>query len=110
MMGQAPAEAADLKKKKKKEERKQSRVVGATTAGFRALASQVFALYVRVPVKLFRPTRIDYLALPRAINPEYYNKPWSLMTHSSPALLTHAVRKYGWNFIPNHGKCLVFNL
>lgn len=47
------------KKKKKKEERKQSRVVGATTAGFRALASQVFALYVRVPVKLFRPTRIE---------------------------------------------------
>jgi hypothetical protein len=59
MMGREPAENADLKKKKKKEEMKQSRVVGATTAGFRALASQIFALYVRVPVKLFRPTRIE---------------------------------------------------
>lgn len=36
-----------------------SRIVGATTAGLRALASQLFTFYVRVPVKLFRPTRVE---------------------------------------------------
>lgn len=53
------------KKKPTKEEVKQSvdqsKYVGATTAGLRAVFSQVFTFYVRVPVKLFRPTRIEYV-------------------------------------------------
>lgn len=48
-----------IKKKKRKEELKQSKIVGASTAGFRALASQLFTFYIRVPVKLFRPTRVE---------------------------------------------------
>lgn len=36
-----------------------SRIIGATTAGVRALASQLLTFYVRVPVKLFRPTRVE---------------------------------------------------
>lgn len=79
-----------------------SRIVGATTAGLRALTAQLFTFYVRVPVKLFRPTRVDYLVIPRALNPIYKEKPWSLFTHSGPALLAHAVKTYGWSFIPNH--------
>jgi hypothetical protein len=36
-----------------------SSLVGVTTAGTRALASQLFMFYLRVPVKLFRPTRVE---------------------------------------------------
>lgn len=39
-----------------------SRFIGATTAGLRALAAQFFTFYVRVPVKLFRPTRVEYVS------------------------------------------------
>ncbi|CAN6674521.1 hypothetical protein TRVA0_055S00738 [Trichomonascus vanleenenianus] len=77
-------------------------VVGAVTAGTRALASQLFTFYIRIPVKLFRPTRIDYLALPRAIHPTYQIKPWNIFTHSGPALIAHAVKEHGWQFIPNN--------
>lgn len=38
-----------------------SRIVGAATAGSRALFSQFLTFYVRVPVKLFRPTRVEYV-------------------------------------------------
>lgn len=77
-----------------------ARLIGATTAGTRALASQLFTFYIRVPVKLFRPTRVDYLALPRALSPNS-DKPWSFRTHSSPALIANAVKQHGWGFIPN---------
>jgi hypothetical protein len=40
----------------------QNSVVGLTTAGTRALATQLFTFYIRVPVKLFRPTRIEYVS------------------------------------------------
>ncbi|KAA8917131.1 hypothetical protein TRICI_000727 [Trichomonascus ciferrii] len=85
-----------------REERQSTSLVGITTAGTRALASQFFTFYLRIPVKLFRPTRIDYMALPRAINPTYHSKPWNFFTHSSPALIAHAVREHGWGFIPHN--------
>ncbi|KAK9321103.1 mitochondrial carrier domain-containing protein [Lipomyces orientalis] len=76
--------------------------VGAATAGTRALLSQLMAFYVRVPIKLFRPTRVDYLLVPRAINPAVAaSLPWKFHTHSSIALLRHAVKEHGWSFIPN---------
>lgn len=81
---------------------KQSSIIGAATAGTRALASQLFAFYIKIPLKIFRPTRVDYLALPRAINPVYSQKPWTFSTHSGPALIIHAVREHGWQFIPNN--------
>ncbi|KAK9473472.1 mitochondrial carrier domain-containing protein [Dipodascopsis tothii] len=82
--------------------RKTNQVVGAATAGTRALASQVLTLYLRVPIKLFRPTRVDYMIVPRAINPVFNSKaPWRFRTHSSLALMAHAVRTHGWSFIPN---------
>jgi hypothetical protein len=39
----------------------QNSLVGFTTAGTRALASQFISIYLRVPVKLFRPTRVEYV-------------------------------------------------
>ncbi|KAK9339457.1 mitochondrial carrier domain-containing protein [Lipomyces starkeyi] len=83
-------------------QRKSNQYVGAATAGTRALLSQMIAFYVRVPIKLFRPTRVDYLLVPRAINPAVAaSLPWKFRTHSSIALLTHAVKEHGWSFIPN---------
>lgn len=41
----------------------QNSLVGFTTAGTRAVASQFITLYLRVPVKLFRPTRVEYVDL-----------------------------------------------
>ncbi|KAK9233875.1 mitochondrial carrier domain-containing protein [Lipomyces kononenkoae] len=83
-------------------QRKSNQYVSAATAGTRALLSQMIAFYVRVPVKLFRPTRVDYLLVPRAINPAVAaSLPWKFRTHSSIALLTHAVKEHGWSFIPN---------
>ncbi|KAK9493308.1 mitochondrial carrier domain-containing protein [Lipomyces doorenjongii] len=83
-------------------QRKSNQYVGAATAGTRALLSQMVAFYVRVPIKLFRPTRVDYLLVPRAINPAVAaSLPWKFRTHSSIALLTHAVKEHGWSFIPN---------
>lgn len=79
-----------------------SSVVGFATAGTRALTSQIFTFYLRVPVKLFRPTRIDYMALPRALSPSYQVKPWNLFTHSGPALIAQAVKMHGWSFIPHN--------
>ncbi|KAK9467558.1 mitochondrial carrier domain-containing protein [Lipomyces arxii] len=85
---------------KKQRNSKSTQYVGTATAGTRALLSQMLAFYVRVPVKLFRPTRVDYLLVPRAINPAIgSNMPWRFRTHSSMALLTHAVKKHGWRFI-----------
>lgn len=79
-----------------------SPIVGVTTAGSRAIASQFFTLYLRVPVKLFRPTRVDYLVLPKLVSPAYNAKPWNFFTHSSPALIYNAVKEHGWSFIPRH--------
>ncbi|KAK9451473.1 mitochondrial carrier domain-containing protein [Limtongia smithiae] len=86
----------------RRKQKKGNQYVGAATAGTRALVSQFFTMYLRVPVKLFRPTRVDYLLVPRAINPAVAGSlPWRLHTHSSFALLAHAIREHGWSFIPN---------
>ncbi|KAL8749652.1 MAG: hypothetical protein Q9199_007553 [Rusavskia elegans] len=74
---------------------------GASAAGARAISSQLIAFYFRAPVKAFFRTRVDYLAFARAINPRVQaNESWSWRM-SSAGLLTHAVRTYGWSFIPN---------
>lgn len=42
--------------------------VGASSAVSRSLVGQLLALWFRVPVKLFRPTRVDFMLLPRALH------------------------------------------
>ncbi|KAF2150381.1 mitochondrial carrier protein-like protein [Myriangium duriaei CBS 260.36] len=83
-------------------DKKSNATTGASAAGVRALTARLAAFYFRVPVKAFFRTRVDYLAYPRAINPLFQAAPqqwsWRLTT---PAILAHAVKTYGWSFIPN---------
>ncbi|KAL4860911.1 hypothetical protein BDV12DRAFT_180971 [Aspergillus spectabilis] len=73
---------------------------GASAAGVRALSAQFVAFYFRVPVKAFFRTRVEY-AFARAVSPQPpEGGRWSLHT-TTPGLLIHAVRTYGWRFIPN---------
>ncbi|KAI1924571.1 Ribulose bisphosphate carboxylase large chain [Ophidiomyces ophidiicola] len=72
----------------------------ASAAGVRALSAQAVAFYFRAPVKAFFRTRVDYMVLARAINPRLAEgAAWSWKT-TTPGLLAHAVRIYGWRFIP----------
>ncbi|KAE8360213.1 mitochondrial carrier domain-containing protein [Aspergillus caelatus] len=73
---------------------------GASAAGVRALSAQLVAFYFRAPIKAFFRTRVDYMAFARAVNPHSSESRWSLHT-TTPGLLVHAVRTYGWRFIPN---------
>ncbi|EGV65663.1 hypothetical protein PSN45_003560 [Yamadazyma tenuis] len=82
---------------------KNNQAVTVSTAGVRALIYQLQALYMRTPVKLFRPSRFDYLAHIRTlahVNEGINLKPWRFTTHSSLALLVKAVNKQGWRLIP----------
>ncbi|KAE8416942.1 mitochondrial carrier domain-containing protein [Aspergillus pseudocaelatus] len=74
---------------------------GASAAGVRALSAQLVAFYFRAPIKAFFRTRVEYeTAFARAVNPHSSESRWSLHT-TTPGLLVHAVRTYGWRFIPN---------
>lgn len=80
-----------------------TQAVSVLTAGIRALLYQLQALYLRTPVKLFRPLRFDYLAYVRELAHRHHNldaKPYSVRTHSSLAMLVSVVRHEGWRFIP----------
>ncbi|KAI5787093.1 mitochondrial carrier domain-containing protein [Geopyxis carbonaria] len=73
---------------------------GSSAAGARALGTQLVAFYFRAPVKAFFRTRVDYMQVARALNPAVQaNAAWS-WHQTTPGLLAHAVRTYGWGFIP----------
>lgn len=83
---------------------KKNQVVSLSTAGIRALIYQVQTLYLRTPVKLFRPSRFDYLAYVRELANRQDNldsKPYRLRTHSSLGMLINVTKKEGWKFIPD---------
>ncbi|KAK6525497.1 hypothetical protein TWF694_005628 [Orbilia ellipsospora] len=85
----------------KKKSKGKNAVQGASAAGARAITMQFISFYFRYPVKSFLRVRVDYLAVARAINPGVQaNEPWSLR-QSSVGILSHAVKVYGWKFIPN---------
>lgn len=78
--------------------------VTVSTAGIRALIYQLQTLYMRTPVKLFRPSRFDYMAYVRQVADKHDNislKPYSIRTHSTIGMLINVVRKEGWKFIPD---------
>ena len=89
---------------KSPEKRRDNAATGASAASVRALTARLAAFYFRVPVKAFFRTRVDYMAFPRAINPLLQNAAatsrWSWRT-TTPGILAHAVKMYGWRFIPN---------
>ncbi|KAK5313239.1 hypothetical protein LTR93_010974 [Exophiala xenobiotica] len=72
---------------------------GASAAGARALAAQTVAFYFRAPVKAFFRTRVDYLAYAKSISPDIQTGRFSWRS-TTPGLLAHAIRSYGWRFIP----------
>lgn len=74
------------------------------TAGVRALIYQLQALYLRTPIKLFRPSRFDYLVYVRELANKHDNinsKPYRFRTHSSIGMLVSVMKKEGWRFIPD---------
>ena len=78
---------------------KQSVSIGGASAITRSLVGQFLAVWFRVPVKLFRPTRVDYMIIPRAINPRILKgEPWSWRT-SGPVVLYQAIKNHGVSFI-----------
>ncbi|KAG2731071.1 hypothetical protein G9P44_006220 [Scheffersomyces stipitis] len=81
-----------------------NQTVSLSAAGMRALMYQLQSLYLRTPVKLFRPSRFDYLAYVRELANKHDNiheKPYKFRTHSSIGMLVNVVKKEGWRFIPD---------
>ncbi|CUM51581.1 uncharacterized protein AC631_01919 [Debaryomyces fabryi] len=81
-----------------------NQAVTLSTAGIRAVVYQLQALYLRTPVKLFRPSRFDYMAYVREVankHDKIYLKPYRVRTHSSIGMLVNVLRKEGWRFIPD---------
>ncbi|CAG8547167.1 2127_t:CDS:2 [Funneliformis caledonium] len=91
--------AQDLSEKKKNA--KNAASVAAPTAFTRSFILQGLALFYRTPIKLFRPLRVDYLLMARAIMPPIQDKKFSFHS-TSLGMLTHAVKQHGFIFIPRH--------
>lgn len=80
-----------------------NQAVSALTAGIRAIVYQLQTLYLRTPVKLFRPLRFDYLAYVRQLANKYtgmLDKPYRFRTHLSLGILMLVYKEEGWRFIP----------
>ncbi|OBZ85763.1 Mitochondrial substrate carrier family protein S [Choanephora cucurbitarum] len=97
---QAPYHHAKHQKKKKARE---ATSVGGTTAIARTLMMQGLYLFYRTPIKLFRPLRVDYLIMARALMPmdDVATRRFSFR-YTSIGMITHAVKTKGWSFIPRH--------
>ncbi|KAI8088450.1 mitochondrial carrier domain-containing protein [Thamnidium elegans] len=87
----------------KKKKAKEVTSVGGTTAFARTLMMQSLYLFYRTPIKLFRPLRVDYLIMARALMPidDLSSKKFSFR-YTSIGMITHAVKTKGWNFLPRH--------
>lgn len=81
-----------------------NQTVTLSTAGMRALIYQLQALYLRTPVKLFRPSRFDYMVYVRELankHGDINSKPYRFRTHSTIGMFYSVLRKEGWKFIPD---------
>lgn len=86
------------------DDRASNQSVSLSTAGMRAVVAQIQALYLRTPIKLFRPSRFDYLVYVRELADKHTNirsKPYRFHTHSTLGMLVNVVKKEGWRFIPD---------
>ncbi|ORY78605.1 mitochondrial carrier domain-containing protein [Protomyces lactucae-debilis] len=97
-------EHAAVSQPKDDAESRNSARIGGASAVSRSLIGQILAVWFRVPVKLFRPARIDYMIVPRALfakpaTPGEHARWWQ---RSTPYLLGKAVRQHGIGFIPNY--------
>ncbi|KAI8079553.1 mitochondrial carrier domain-containing protein [Gilbertella persicaria] len=98
---QTPYLISSTQQKRKKA--KEVTSVGGSTAIARTLMMQGLYLFYRTPIKLFRPLRVDYLIMARALMPmdSTTTKRFSFR-YTSIGMITHAVKTKGWSFIPRH--------
>ncbi|KAI8979490.1 mitochondrial carrier domain-containing protein [Mycotypha africana] len=101
---QAPYETVTARPfKPKKQKAKEVTSVGGTTAIARTLMMQSLYLFYRTPIKLFRPLRVDYLVMARALMPiDTASVKRFSFRYTSIGMITHAVKTKGWTFIPRH--------
>lgn len=99
----ATSSRADQPARDAKEKRQNNASTGASAAGGRALAARLAAWYFRIPGKFFFRSRVDYLAYPRELlfRSRTPNQSYSWRMTTTPGILAHAVKTYGWGFIPN---------
>ncbi|CAO3632643.1 unnamed protein product [Cunninghamella blakesleeana] len=81
---------------------KEATSIGGTTAIARTLMLQGLYLFYRTPIKLFRPLRVDYLIMARALMPVDETSKKFSFRYTSIGMITHAVKTKGWGFLPKH--------
>ncbi|ORZ15830.1 mitochondrial carrier domain-containing protein [Absidia repens] len=96
----SPTNATNLHAKRKKA--KDATSIGGSTAITRTLMLQGMYLFYRTPVKLFRPLRVDYLIMARALMPVDETTKRFSFRYTSIGMITHAVKTKGWSFLPKH--------
>ncbi|ORE11216.1 mitochondrial carrier [Rhizopus microsporus var. microsporus] len=91
------------KLQQKRKKAREATSIGGSTAFARTLIMQSLYLFYRTPIKLFRPLRVDYLVMARALMPvDTANAKRFSFRYTSIGMISHAVKTKGWNFIPRH--------
>lgn len=86
-----------------KNDRNLNSLIGALTAAVRTVIFRLTTFYLRIPLKLFRPPRFDYLHYLRVSYSETsaaVKKKSSVYERSSINVLHRALKQYGWRIIP----------
>ncbi|KAI8068075.1 mitochondrial carrier domain-containing protein [Gongronella butleri] len=86
----------------KRKKAKDATSVGGSTAIARTLMLQGLYLFYRTPVKLFRPLRVDYLIMARALMPLDETAKRFSFRYTTIGMISHAVKTKGWSFLPKH--------
>lgn len=79
---------------------KSESLIGVLSGSGRAIASQFFSFYIRVPVKLFKPARVDYSLLLRH-SVDKMSGPPNYWANSTLGLLYRAIKTHGFRFLPD---------
>ncbi|CAB4253598.1 similar to Torulaspora delbrueckii TDEL_0B05280 hypothetical protein [Maudiozyma barnettii] len=84
-----------------REQRKTNSFIGILSAAGRTIIYRLTTFYLRIPLKLFRPPRFDYLHYLRVVYAKDNLSQDTKFYQRSPIhLLNHALNKYGWKVIP----------
>ncbi|CAG8549622.1 3699_t:CDS:2 [Gigaspora margarita] len=86
-----------------KQKAKNAASIAAPAAITRSLILQGLTLFYRTPIKLFRPLRVDYLVMARAIMPPpSENAKKFSFHHTNLGMISNAVKLHGFSFIHRH--------
>ncbi|SMN19537.1 similar to Torulaspora delbrueckii TDEL_0B05280 hypothetical protein [Maudiozyma saulgeensis] len=84
-----------------RDQRKTNSLIGIFSAAARTVIYRLTTFYLRIPLKLFRPPRFDYLHYVRvAYAKDNLTQDTKFYQRSPLHLLNHALNKYGWKVIP----------